>query len=292
MGRIQEVMSILRKASLVNNKELPHNIDKQIHPSSVVESESAGVMDLFRTRQLRKNTFLLFVIWFSVYLVYYGLVLNVGNIGGDLYINSVSRCSSKVWFWEVKQQRRVLTWCKFSSLYRFESSLKLLVVCRFDIECLLRANYFMWGSLLIDVWYPHLACSLKPTKLVTWNHWFFIFQVISGLVEIPGIAISIAILLKMGRRWPLALTMILAGVACLFVVPIPYIFNNVQWLITSLAMLAKFSISSSNAVMPVFTAELYPTTIRNIGVGASNVSAGVALMIVPYLWETVSHSTF
>lgn len=142
----------------------------------------------------------------------------------------------------------------------------------------------MWNIHIV----PHLSRLSLITNQLRSLYQTFIFQVISGIVEIPGVAISIAILLKMGRRWPLALTMILAGIACLLIVPIPYISTNVQWLITSLAMLAKFSISSSNAVMPVFTAELYPTTIRNIGVGASNVSAGVALMLVPYLWEMVS----
>lgn len=90
MGRTQELTTILKKAAAVNNRELPHNIDKMILPSSSTPSESLGVMDLFKTRQLRKKTLFLFIIWFSVYLVYYGLVLNVGNIGGDLYINSVS----------------------------------------------------------------------------------------------------------------------------------------------------------------------------------------------------------
>ncbi|KAF2880111.1 hypothetical protein ILUMI_26068 [Ignelater luminosus] len=88
----------------------------------------------------------------------------------------------------------------------------------------------------------------------------------------------------MGRRWPLAVTIILAGVACLLALPIPYILPNSKWLVTAFAMIGKLSISSSNAVIPVFTAELYPTTIRNIGVGASNVTAGIALLLVPYLW--------
>lgn len=35
--------------------------------------------------------------------------------------------------------------------------------------------------------------------------------------------------------------------------------------------------------MPVYTAELYPTAIRNAGVGACNVAGGIALIIVPYL---------
>lgn len=35
--------------------------------------------------------------------------------------------------------------------------------------------------------------------------------------------------------------------------------------------------------MPVYTAELYPTAIRNAGVGACNVAAGLALILTPYL---------
>jgi MFS transporter, OCT family, solute carrier family 22 (organic cation transporter), member 4/5 len=52
-------------------------------------------------------------------------------------------------------------------------------------------------------------------------------------------------------------------------------------------MVGKFAISCSNAILPIFTAELFPTVVRNLGVGASNVSAGIALMIVPYLWNLV-----
>lgn len=40
--------------------------------------------------------------------------------------------------------------------------------------------------------------------------------------------------------------------------------------------------------MPVYTAELYPTAIRNVGVGACNVAAGFALVLTPYLSLLVS----
>lgn len=203
LGRSQEVMVILEKAAKANGRDLPPNIDKHLLPQSSEEpTENVNVLDLFKTAQMRKKTMCLFLIWFSVYLVYYGLVLNLANIGGNLYVNSV----------------------------------------------------------------------------------------LQGAVEIPAVAISIFILLKGGRRWPLSLTMIISGVACACTLPL-YLFNNLQYVTTSLAMLSKFCISSSNAVMPVFTAELYPTTIRNIGVGAANVSAGIALMLVPYLWDLSSIHT-
>lgn len=105
----------------------------------------------------------------------------------------------------------------------------------------------------------------------------------------PSIAASILIIRRGGRRWPLCLTLALAGCACLLTLFVPFlpVSSNMQWLKTALAHAGKFSVSSSNAVMPVFTAELFPTVIRNLGVGASNVSAGIALMLVPYLWNLV-----
>lgn len=205
MGKKKEYEHVLNTAAKFNNRppiqECNAN-DKRVMANcsnavdNIEEEETAGIMDLFRTSHMRKNTLCLFIIWFSVYLVYYGLVLNVGNLGGDLYVNSA----------------------------------------------------------------------------------------LSGLVEIPALAASVVFLVRMGRRWPLCLTLAIGGVACLATLTIGHE-SDYQWIATTLAMIGKFSVSASNAVMPVFTAELYPTVIRNLGVGASNVSAGIALMLVPYLWN-------
>lgn len=202
LGQTEEVMKILQQAAVVNNRELPPNIDKQLLSPDVDtgEAESLGVKNLFLTAEMRKKTLLLAIIWFSVYLLYYGLVLNLANIGGNLYVNSI----------------------------------------------------------------------------------------LTGVVEVPALFLTIFILIKGGRRWPLALTMIFSGIACTFIVPFKIVSNDMQWLVTTFSMISKFSISSSNAIMPVFTAELYPTTLRNIGVGASNVTAGIALMLVPYLFDLES----
>jgi hypothetical protein len=43
----------------------------------------------------------------------------------------------------------------------------------------------------------------------------------AGVVEVPAVAISILFLLKMGRRWPLCLTLVGSGVACLLTLTIP-----------------------------------------------------------------------
>ncbi|XP_021942710.1 organic cation transporter protein-like isoform X2 [Zootermopsis nevadensis] len=201
LGRTDEVMVILQEAARINNRPLPPNLDKLLRQDTLrkepTDQPKAGIMDLFRTPNIRKNSLVLYIIWFSVYLVYYGLVLNLGNIGGDIYLNTV----------------------------------------------------------------------------------------LSGIVEVPAVAISILFLLKMGRRWPLCLTLMGSGVACFLTLAIPPGDKSLQWVTITFAMVGKFSVSSSNAVMPVFTAELFPTVVRNLGVGSSNVPAGIALMLVPYLWN-------
>lgn len=117
----------------------------------------------------------------------------------------------------------------------------------------------------------------------------------------------------MGRRMPLCITMVAGGIACLLTTILPpsiyygynaCIFFHIrahftilryrlftdtnEWVSLSLVMAGKFSVSSSNVIMPLYTAELFPTVIRNLGVGTSNIPAGIALIMVPYLWDLVS----
>lgn len=91
------MIEILERAAKFNNKSLPSNLDKILVPVLTVDQEenrNVGVKDLFNTVAMRSRTFILFLIWFGVYLVYYGLELNLNNFGGDLYVNSVRIVSS------------------------------------------------------------------------------------------------------------------------------------------------------------------------------------------------------
>ncbi|GBP94351.1 Organic cation transporter protein [Eumeta japonica] len=109
-------------------------------------------------------------------------------------------------------------------------------------------------------------------------------SVILAVVEVPAIALSIPILLKAGRRVPIFISMLVCGLACiasqLFTLSI-----KAEWTIIACLMVGKFAIGSTNMMLPIFTAELYPTVIRNLGVGGSQLSAGVALICIPYLWK-------
>lgn len=55
------------------------------------------------------------------------------------------------------------------------------------------------------------------------------------------------------------------------------------WLKVTCAMLAKLVITSSYGTIYVFTAEQFPTVIRNVGLGASSTFARVGGVVAPYI---------
>jgi OCT family organic cation transporter-like MFS transporter 4/5 len=88
-GRVAEVKEIVKKAARFNNIELPDNIDKILKPPKAEDTET-GVWELFSSPYLRRVTSCFLCIWFTMNLVYYGLVLNMSSFGGNIYVNSVS----------------------------------------------------------------------------------------------------------------------------------------------------------------------------------------------------------
>lgn len=111
-------------------------------------------------------------------------------------------------------------------------------------------------------------------------------SIILAVVEIPAIAVCIPVLLKAGRRLPIFLSMLVCGLAVI-ASELFSVFFNEDWIMILCLMVGKFAIGATNIMMPIYTAELYPTVIRNLGVGGSQVSAGLALMFIPYLWKLV-----
>ena len=87
-GRTQELKVILEKAAKMNNKELPANLDKILKPPN--SRRNKGFKDLFRSKYLRLVSICFLCIWFTMNLVYYGLILNMNALGGNIYVNSVS----------------------------------------------------------------------------------------------------------------------------------------------------------------------------------------------------------
>lgn len=104
--------------------------------------------------------------------------------------------------------------------------------------------------------------------------------VISGVVEVPAYTFLIFTLNRWGRKIILCGCMMLSGLALLATLFVP---ADMQWLIICLAMIGKLAITSSYGAIYVFTAEQFPTVIRNVGLGASSTFARIGGVIAPYV---------
>ncbi|XP_073903878.1 organic anion transporter 3 isoform X2 [Castor canadensis] len=106
----------------------------------------------------------------------------------------------------------------------------------------------------------------------------YILQIIFGGVDIPAKFITIISLSYLGRRLTLAIVLLLAGGAILALIFVPL---DMQTLRTALAVFGKGCLSSSFTCLFLYTSELYPTVIRQTGMGVSNLWARVGSMVAP-----------
>ena len=61
-----------------------------------------------------------------------------------------------------------------------------------------------------------------------------------------------------------------------------------QWVTTVLALLGKLGITCSFNSIYIWSAEIFPTVIRNAGMGASSSCARIGSMASPYIADLVS----
>uniref|UniRef100_A0A1A9VAY2 Major facilitator superfamily (MFS) profile domain-containing protein n=1 Tax=Glossina austeni TaxID=7395 RepID=A0A1A9VAY2_GLOAU len=158
-----------------------------------------------------------------------------------------------------------------------------------DFMCLFRSSYLRRITIcFLCIWFTmNLAYYGFILNMSTFGGNVYLNSALAGLVEIPAIAIAMYIISKVGKKWLFSATLVCAGIACCCAA-ITEGQEDILWLKITFIMIGKFTISAGNTIMPVYTAELYPTAIRNVGVGACNVAAGLALILTPYLSLLVS----
>nr|QCQ05481.1 organic cation/carnitine transporter 4 [Pteris vittata] len=95
-GNSDAALAILKQVALRNGRTIPATItlklDHAIEPQDRVVDvlRNAGTMDIFRISLLRKRMMAMLFIWLSCGLSYYGINLNVPNVGGDILLGLIS----------------------------------------------------------------------------------------------------------------------------------------------------------------------------------------------------------
>ena len=191
-GRVKEAEQIMAEAATVNGVTTLKPIRLAAH-SKGKERPKHQIKDLFRHPRLRTVTFLLMFIWFTCSLVYYGISLNLKNLGGDIYTNFA----------------------------------------------------------------------------------------VSATVELPSYLVTTFLISWIGRRQ--SLFIFLMGTAASCWCSLKYTHSTNTFIITILATMGKFFITATFAVIYVFSGELFPTVIRNLGMGVVSFTNRTGGVLAPFV---------
>lgn len=111
----------------------------------------------------------------------------------------------------------------------------------------------------------------------------YLIQVIFGCADIPAkLAITIS-MSRFGRRPSQAGALILAGICILINLLVPH---DQQILRTSMAVVGKGCLAASFTSCYLYSGELYPTIIRQNGMGLGSMNARVGAMVAPMVQLT------
>ncbi|XP_031710047.1 solute carrier family 22 member 6 [Anarrhichthys ocellatus] len=141
--------------------------------------------------------------------------------------------------------------------------------------------------ILFYIWFVNVlvyyGLSLGVSRLGT-N--LYLTQFVFGLVEVPARSL-VLLVLPCSRRLSQSGFLAVGGLACLLMLVVPADHPNV---LTGLAMVGKFGITASFAVIYVYTAEIFPTVLRQTGIGVSCMFARVGGVLAPVINLLHDHS--
>ncbi|XP_034539083.1 solute carrier family 22 member 5-like isoform X2 [Notolabrus celidotus] len=162
---------------------------------------------------------------------------------------------------------------------------------RHSVFSLLRTKTLRSLTLILClVWFTlstgYYALSLNTSRLHA-NPYLSCF--ISAAIEVPAYITSWLALRYIPRRVSTICVLLTGGVSLFFIQLVP---QSIPSLSVALEMLGKFGITSGTSLMYAYTAELYPTVIRNTATGACCMVSRVGSCIAPFLLELSTFSKF
>ncbi|XP_050390997.2 organic cation transporter protein [Patella vulgata] len=137
--------------------------------------------------------------------------------------------------------------------------------------------YFMWFATSVT----YFGIMLNLESLVGD---IYLNLVLATIVEAVCVIVVLLTVERLGRKRLLCGCFLLGSIALIAVILIIlYTPPDVKWLITCFTLLGQCGINGAFALCWLWTSELFPTELRNVGTGTSSASARIGSVVAPYL---------
>ncbi|CAJ1063492.1 solute carrier family 22 member 4-like [Xyrichtys novacula] len=142
-----------------------------------------------------------------------------------------------------------------------------------NIRCITLMCLLLWMAINIG----YFGLSLNTSNL---SGDPFMNCFLSAAAEVPAYVVSTWLLKKCPRRVLLSTFLIIGGGVLLLIQFIP---DSLQSVALALEMTGKFGFTMAFSIVYIYTAEIYPTVLRNVGMGMCSSAARIGSITAPYV---------
>uniref|UniRef100_H2S639 Solute carrier family 22 member 5 n=1 Tax=Takifugu rubripes TaxID=31033 RepID=H2S639_TAKRU len=142
-----------------------------------------------------------------------------------------------------------------------------------NIRCITLMCLILWMAINIG----YFGLSLNTSNL-SGNPFMNCF--LSAAAEVPAYIVSTWLLKKCKRKALLSTFLIIGGGVILLIQFIP---ATLHYVALALEMTGKFGFTMAFSIVYIYTAEIYPTVLRNVGMGMCSSAARIGSIIAPYV---------
>lgn len=136
----------------------------------------------------------------------------------------------------------------------------------------------------LNICFQWFTCSLTFYGLTLasseMNFSPYVTVMLTGLMDMIGPGLACLVLNRIGRRLSMSISLLFAALMCFMAVILP---SRYSIAIIILAQLGTLGGSAGFAISYMYTAELMPTVVRNVGVGFGSVFARIAGLVAPFI---------